>query len=72
MPRFLLMVVDSIHPDASGQAQHVLMHEKFIEWVNTHDGVEWVPMYQMARTFREKYPTKEEWLKAEERGGCTI
>jgi hypothetical protein len=42
------------------------MHEKFIEWVNGHEGVEWVPMYQMARTFKEMYPTKEDWLKAEE------
>jgi hypothetical protein len=48
------------------------MHEKFIEWVNTHEGVEWVPIYQMARTFKEKYPTKELWLQAEAANGTTI
>lgn len=26
-------------------------------------------MYQMARTFREMYPTKEEWLEAERLSG---
>jgi hypothetical protein len=61
-----LIVLCSIHPDTSGHPHNILMHEKFIEWVNGHEGVEWVPMYQMARTFKEMYPTKEDWLKAEE------
>ena len=62
----------SIHPDASGHPHVIMAHERFIEWVNTHEGVEWVPIYKMARTFREMYPTKEDWLKAEEARGTTV
>ncbi|KAK5447952.1 hypothetical protein LTS15_009451 [Exophiala xenobiotica] len=61
-----------IHPDASGHPHVIMAHERFIEWVNTHEGVEWVPIYKMARTFREMYPTKEDWLKAEEANGTTV
>jgi predicted secreted Zn-dependent protease len=28
--------------------------ERFIEWVNTHENVHWVPMVEMAREFRRK------------------
>jgi hypothetical protein len=62
----------SIHPDASGHPHVIMAHERFIEWVNTHEGVEWVPIYKMARTFREMYPTKEDWLEAEEARGTTV
>lgn len=62
----------SIHPDASGHPHVIMAHEKFIEWVNTHEGVEWVPIYQMARTFKDKFPTKEDWLRAEETNGTTV
>jgi hypothetical protein len=31
-----------------------MMLERFIEWVNTHDGVEWVPMMEIAKDFRER------------------
>jgi hypothetical protein len=31
-----------------------MMLERFIEWVNTHEGVEWVPMEEIARDFRER------------------
>ncbi|KZS94147.1 glycoside hydrolase/deacetylase [Sistotremastrum niveocremeum HHB9708] len=44
----------TIHPDVSGRPHVLLMLERFIEWVNTHDGVEWVPMIEMCRTFRRK------------------
>lgn len=30
------------------------IQERFIEWVNTHENVEWVPMIEMARNFRRK------------------
>ena len=30
------------------------MQERFIEWVNTHEGVQWVPMIDMANEFRAR------------------
>jgi hypothetical protein len=30
-----------------------MMLERFIEWVNTHADVEWVPMCEMAADFRK-------------------
>lgn len=44
----------TIHPDVSGRPQVLLMLERFIEWVNTHENVHWVPMIEMAREFRAK------------------
>ncbi|RDB18577.1 Peptidoglycan deacetylase [Hypsizygus marmoreus] len=44
----------TIHPDVSGRPQVLLMLERFIEWVNTHENVHWVPMIDMAREFRSK------------------
>ncbi|KLO13105.1 glycoside hydrolase/deacetylase [Schizopora paradoxa] len=44
----------TIHPDVSGRPHVLLMLERFIEWVNTHADVQWVPMIEMARRFREK------------------
>ncbi|KAL7419002.1 hypothetical protein Q5752_006687 [Cryptotrichosporon argae] len=46
----------TIHPDVSGKPHVILMLERFIEWVNTHDGVEWVPMIEIAKDFRERNP----------------
>ncbi|KAH9479262.1 Peptidoglycan deacetylase [Psilocybe cubensis] len=31
-----------------------ISQERFIEWVNTHENVHWVPMIEMARDFRKK------------------
>ncbi|KII85988.1 hypothetical protein PLICRDRAFT_165594 [Plicaturopsis crispa FD-325 SS-3] len=44
----------TIHPDVSGRPHVILMLERFIEWVNTHDNVHWVPMIDIAREFRAK------------------
>ncbi|KAF9241397.1 carbohydrate esterase family 4 protein [Melanogaster broomeanus] len=44
----------SIHPDVSGRPHVLLMLERFIEWVNTHDHVRWVTMYEMAEEFRSR------------------
>ncbi|KAG6901084.1 hypothetical protein C0995_001101 [Termitomyces sp. Mi166 len=44
----------TIHPDVSGRPQVLLMLERFIEWVNTHDNVHWVPMIEIAQDFRRK------------------
>jgi len=49
----------TIHPDVSGRPHVLLMLGRFIEWVNTHDNVHWVPMIDMARDFRRKHkPTQ--------------
>ncbi|OAX37063.1 carbohydrate esterase family 4 protein [Rhizopogon vinicolor AM-OR11-026] len=44
----------SIHPDVSGRPHVLLMLERFIEWVNTHDDVQWVTFYEMAQDFRAR------------------
>ncbi|KAH8724322.1 hypothetical protein GQ44DRAFT_618695, partial [Phaeosphaeriaceae sp. PMI808] len=42
----------SIHPQVSGKAQVVLLHERFIEWVNGFEGVEWVTMEGIVDEFK--------------------
>lgn len=42
----------SIHPQVSGKPQILLMHERLIEWINGHDGVEWCTFEEMARQFQ--------------------
>lgn len=37
----------TIHPDASGRPHALLMHERLIEHINKHEGVEWVTMEQV-------------------------
>ncbi|EJF62169.1 glycoside hydrolase/deacetylase [Dichomitus squalens LYAD-421 SS1] len=42
----------TIHPDVSGRPHVLMMLERFIDWVNTHDDVQWVRMIDMANEFR--------------------
>ncbi len=42
----------SIHPQVSGKPQIILMHERIIEWINQHDGVEWCTFEEMANKFK--------------------
>ena len=42
----------TIHPDVSGRPHVLLMHERIIEHINKHEGVEWVTMEQMADDFK--------------------
>ncbi|EMD40264.1 hypothetical protein CERSUDRAFT_110870 [Gelatoporia subvermispora B] len=44
----------TIHPDVSGRPHVLLMLERFIEWINTHEDVHWVKMEDMAREFRAR------------------
>ncbi|KAG2144317.1 carbohydrate esterase family 4 protein [Suillus clintonianus] len=44
----------SIHPDVSGRPHVLLMLERFIEWINTHDDVQWLTFYEMTQEFRAK------------------
>lgn len=42
----------TIHPQVSGKPQVILMHESIIEYINSHEGVEWVTMEQMVDEFK--------------------
>jgi len=46
----------TIHPDTSGRPHLLLILEELIEWINGHDGVEWVTMGQMNDEFRKQNP----------------
>lgn len=44
----------SVHPQVSGKGHVMRMHERFIEWVNGHEGeVVWMPLGKMAEEFVE-------------------
>ncbi|KAF8901419.1 hypothetical protein CPB85DRAFT_1439109 [Mucidula mucida] len=42
----------TIHPDVSGRPHMLLILEELIEWINTHEGVEWVTMKNVNDEFR--------------------
>ncbi|KAI1857560.1 uncharacterized protein JN550_013193 [Neoarthrinium moseri] len=41
----------SIHPQVSGKPHIILLHERIIEYINGFEGVEWMPMADMAQEF---------------------
>jgi len=43
----------SIHPQVSGKPHVILLHERMIEYINKHEGVEWMTMGEMAKEFLE-------------------
>ncbi|KAJ0386393.1 hypothetical protein COL922a_004441 [Colletotrichum nupharicola] len=49
----------TIHPDVSGRPHVLLMHERIIEHINKHEGVEWVTMGEMSDWFKSKNPVPE-------------
>lgn len=49
----------TIHPDVSGRPHVLLMHERIIEHINNHEGVEWVTMAEMCDYFKAKNPAPE-------------
>jgi len=46
----------TIHPDVSGRPQVLLMLERLIEYINGHEGVNWMPFEDIAADFRKRYP----------------
>ncbi|GHH02526.1 polysaccharide deacetylase family protein [Pseudodonghicola xiamenensis] len=46
----------TIHPDVSGRPQVLLMLERLIEYINGHEGVEWMTFEDIATDFRARYP----------------
>jgi peptidoglycan/xylan/chitin deacetylase (PgdA/CDA1 family) len=49
----------TIHPDVSGRPHVLLMHERIIEHINKHEGVEWVTMAEMCDDFKSKNKPEE-------------
>jgi peptidoglycan/xylan/chitin deacetylase (PgdA/CDA1 family) len=46
----------TIHPDVSGRPQVLLMHERLIEYINSHDGVQWATFDEIADDFNARAP----------------
>jgi peptidoglycan/xylan/chitin deacetylase (PgdA/CDA1 family) len=46
----------TIHPDVSGRPQVLLMHERIIDYINTHDGVRWATFDEIADDFAKRNP----------------
>ncbi len=49
----------TIHPDVSGHAQCILMHERLLEYIAGHKGVHFVTYDQMAEDFLARFPRKK-------------
>ena len=46
----------TIHPDVSGRPQVLLMHERLIEYLNSHAGVHWATFAEIADDFARRSP----------------
>jgi peptidoglycan/xylan/chitin deacetylase (PgdA/CDA1 family) len=49
----------TIHPDVSGRPQVLLMLERLIEHINSHEGVSWLKFDQIADSFLARSPRKD-------------
>ncbi|MDE4192983.1 polysaccharide deacetylase family protein [Phaeobacter gallaeciensis] len=48
----------TIHPDVSGRPQVLMMHERLIEYINGHEGVQWATFDEIADDFNARAPRK--------------
>jgi peptidoglycan/xylan/chitin deacetylase (PgdA/CDA1 family) len=46
----------TIHPDVSGRPQVLMMHERLIEYINSHEGVRWATFDEIADDFAKRNP----------------
>lgn len=46
----------TIHPDVSGRPQVLLMHERLIDHINSHEGVRWATFDEISRNFTRRQP----------------
>lgn len=49
----------TIHPDVSGRPQVLLMLERVIDYISSHDGIEWLSLETMATDFRQRIPFED-------------
>lgn len=52
----------TIHPDVSGRPHVLLMHERLIDYMQSHDGVDFVTCAEIAEDFRRLKPLPSERL----------
>lgn len=48
----------TIHPDVSGRPQVLMMHERLIEYINSHEGVQWASFDEIADDYNARAPRK--------------
>ncbi|NMO88628.1 polysaccharide deacetylase [Actinomycetospora sp. TBRC 11914] len=48
----------TIHPDVSGRPQVLLMHERLIEYINSHEGARWLTFDEIAQDFLRRSPRR--------------
>lgn len=46
----------TIHPDVSGRPQVMLMHERLIDHINSHEGVRWATFDEISHDFTRRQP----------------
>ncbi|TLP65784.1 polysaccharide deacetylase [Parasedimentitalea maritima] len=46
----------TIHPDVSGRPQVLMMHERLIEYINSHEGVRWATFDEIADDYNARAP----------------
>ncbi|MFC9430243.1 polysaccharide deacetylase [Streptomyces sp. NPDC056987] len=46
----------TVHPDVSGRPQNLLMHERLIDHIDSHEGVRWVTFDEIATDFVRRRP----------------
>jgi peptidoglycan/xylan/chitin deacetylase (PgdA/CDA1 family) len=53
------VVTFTIHPDVSGRPQVLLMLERLIEYISSHEGVRWSPFRDIALDFARRSPRND-------------
>ncbi|MEV4729930.1 polysaccharide deacetylase [Saccharopolyspora sp. NPDC049426] len=48
----------TVHPDVSGRPQNLLMHERLIDHIGSHEGVRWVTFDEIADDFLRRNPRR--------------